>query len=330
MLIPRKFVTAGATFSAALAIGFVMQNGNAWAARFGTADVQPVVTAGPAISVADSFPQIVAPDAGYQVAELSLPVIDMPNISDITPTLVAAVIPDDTLTADPVVNLDCVPEMNAVGIGNGLAQLTVTAPCFENARVAIHHQGMIFAAATDANGVLETVVPALAENAMFIASFDAGMGAVATATLPEVATLERAVLQWQGDAAVSIHAFENGANFGDAGHVWLGTPRTPIAAEQGQGFLTTLGDPSLDNAMLAEVYTYPAGTNPDAANIQLSVEAEITIANCGRDVAAQSIQIGPLSDAEAVDLQLRMPDCDAVGDYLVLKNMFEDLTIAAR
>ena len=30
------------------------------------------------------------------------------------------------------------------------------------------------------------------------------------------------------------------------------------------------------------------------------------------------------------DLTLTLPGCDAVGDFLVLQNMFEDLTLAAR
>ena len=326
MLPTRKILTAGATFSAALAIGFVMQNGGAWAARFG-ADGQHNAAVLPAqdLGLAYNAPSMSAPDTSYQVAELSLPVMDMPNISDITPTLVAAVIPEQDLdvAADPI-DAACAPDMSATAQGNGLVDLMVSGACFSNARVTIHHQGMMFAAATDSQGQLNLTVPALSENAMFIASFDQGMGAVATAQVPEVANLERAVLQWQGEAAVGIHAFEGNAAFGETGHVWLEMP------DNGDGFLIELGDRSLPDPMLAEVYTYPAGTATTDKQVALSVEAEITITNCGRDVAAQSIQIGPLHDAEAVDLQLRMPDCDAVGDYLVLKNMFEDLKIAAK
>jgi hypothetical protein len=79
---------------------------------------------------------------------------------------------------------------------------------------------------------------------------------------------------------------------------------------------------------MAEVYTFPTGTTSLDGSIALSVEAEITDANCGRAIAAQSIRIDPLSEPTAIDLN--MPECSAVGEFLVLKNMFKDLTLASK
>ena len=81
---------------------------------------------------------------------------------------------------------------------------------------------------------------------------------------------------------------------------------------------------------MAEIYTFPSGMTAVSGDIVLNVEAEVTARNCGRSVAAQSIQISPISDPTIMDLTMAMPECVAIGEYLVLKNMFEDLTLAAK
>ena len=338
----RKMMTAGVTFSAALAVGFVMQNGNAFAERSTDVEAIPAPTTTtvlvePSVALrdvtlpADNGPTMVAPTV--EVAELTVPASIDPVVTDIVPTLVAATVPDEPIsepTDEVAMDVDCVPEMAAEATAYGMVNLTVDASCYSRARFTVHHQGMMFSVATDEDGRFEAEVPALTENAVFIAAFDDGMGAVASVIVPDVAELDRAVLQWQGNAAVGIHAFEFGAEFGTEGHVWAEAPRSPSAASEGRGFLVQLGNADLPEPLIAEVYTYPSAQSSAGGAIELSVEASITIRNCGREVAAQSIQIGPEHDAEAVDLQVTMPDCDAVGDFLVLKNMFTDLTLAAK
>jgi hypothetical protein len=96
------------------------------------------------------------------------------------------------------------------------------------------------------------------------------------------------------------------------------------------GFLVRLGDDTRDTPLMVEVYTFPTGTVSRDGSVALTVEAEVTAENCGRDVAAQSIQIDRSSTPTAIDLTMTMPECDAVGEFLVLKNMFKDLTLAAK
>jgi len=62
----------------------------------------------------------------------------------------------------------------------------------------------------------------------------------------------------------------------------------------------------------------------------LTVEVEVTQENCGREIAAQSIQLNAGLEPSAIDLTMTLPDCNAIGEFLVLKNMFEDLTLAAK
>ena len=62
--------------------------------------------------------------------------------------------------------------------------------------------------------------------------------------------------------------------------------------------------------------------------IRISIETEITTANCGREMRAESLQPG--SDGyEPVELTLFVPGCEALGDILVLKNVLRDMKIAS-
>jgi hypothetical protein len=81
---------------------------------------------------------------------------------------------------------------------------------------------------------------------------------------------------------------------------------------------------------MAEIYTFPTGMMGSDFEVMLVAEAEITSGNCGQELSAQSLQISPTGQTSALDLTMIMPECNAVGDFLILQNMFEDLTIASR
>jgi hypothetical protein len=95
-------------------------------------------------------------------------------------------------------------------------------------------------------------------------------------------------------------------------------------------YLIRLGDPEAGKGLMAEVYTFPSGQMESSTEVFLMAEAEITSANCGKELSAQSLQVNRNGGLNALDLTMVMPDCDAVGDFLILQNMFEDLTIALR
>ena len=190
---------------------------------------------------------------------------------------------------------------------------------------------MMFSQLTDEDGRMEVVVPALAQEAFFISAFAGGEGAVASTPVPELANFDRAALQWQGVNAVQLHALEFGADYGTDGHVWAAAARElDFVNLPKAGFMTSLGDVRVQNGLMAQVYTFPSGQFNQDGTVALSVEAEITAENCGRDIAAQSIQLNPLQEPTAIDLTMTMPDCDTIGEFLVLKNMFKDLTLAAK
>ena len=55
----------------------------------------------------------------------------------------------------------------------------------------------------------------------------------------------------------------------------------------------------------------------------------MTASNCGREIEAQSLEIGPDGTLKTRNLTLSVPDCDAVGSFLVLNNLVSDLKVAS-
>ena len=371
----RKVAVAAATFSVALGIGFVMQNGDALAGRF----VEPAATppdqfgmpAGPVLRpVAQAMPTpgdglaamparlpmprtlsqtLPQPAAEPALAPPVIPVqaqsvperqaetpVPGPLAQPEAPRLLAALESDPAHDAplplpEPEPQIVCEPVLTAAPMPAAMVALSLTAPCAPDSTVTIHHQGMMFTVLTDPTGRLQVTVPALVAGAVFIADLGNGAGAVAVADVPEAAQIDRAVLLWQGLDGLMIHAREFDAPYGAPGHVWSGAPGNAQAAQAGEGgFLIRLGGPAIADGMMAEVYTYPSFQNRRSGTVVLTVEAEITAGNCGRDVSAQAIQMSPGGPPFAADLTMTLPDCDALGELLVLNNMLMDLTLAAR
>lgn len=361
MSIVRRAMMAGATFAVAGAAGFVMQNGDAVAARFADQPVAPAETAvaqapatetpimdtasvvvspsamagamsaarDAAISTAQSLGQVlpeVPETAGVQVAALEE---DQSTRSD-APVLAAA--PALEVPASPVAPAqtpDCGVTMTSTPTGAGMVQLTLEAPCHASERVTIQHDALAFTEMTDAAGHLNVAVPAMSDTAVFFAFFIDQAGAMVETRVPEFSAFDRVAILFNPQDALHIHAREFGADYGDAGHVWADAPRNPMHGIKAEGgFLTRLGNANAFEPQIAEIYTFPTATTRDSGAVRLSVEAEITAQNCGRAVEALSLQTGADGKVGMVDLSLTMPDCDAVGDFLVLNSLLQDLKIA--
>ena len=318
----RKIAVAATTFSVALAIGFVMQNGDALASRI--APEPPAPDAAP-VELA-SASTLSLPDLSPEQATEAEPMIEMISLSDDEATIETPLEP-----VEPAVVDACEITMKAQTLPLGMLSLSAHAPCSPNEYVTFHHQGMMFKDITDQDGRIDLVVPALAEVAFYLMSVESGKGSATSALVPEFSKFDRAVLQWQGINAVQLHALEFGADYGSDGHIWSASAGDMDFIEPPKaGFLVTLGNPDAPEPVMAEVYTFPSGASQADGTVALSVEAEITADNCGREVAAQSIQFAPGQEPEALDLTMTMPDCGTIGEFLVLKNMFKDLTLAAK
>ncbi|NHX28285.1 hypothetical protein HA397_30580, partial [Escherichia coli] len=63
--------------------------------------------------------------------------------------------------------------------------------------------------------------------------------------------------------------------------------------------------------------------------VRLNIEAEVTAANCGRELIGETLQPAADGTLTASEINLSVPGCDAAGEFLVLKNLLRDLKIAS-
>lgn len=318
----RRYALAGATFSCAVSIGFLMQFSEP-----GYAGHSPANAVDPGIEPTSNPPQISKSSLPALPKELDKEV-SLP--SEAVFLVVSRDVPIGLLpNEESAPNLGCEISLVAEPIAGALVNLTVQAPCLAGERLTIRHSDMLFTDILPEDGSLSVDVPALAEQSLFVVAFANGDGAVVRTEVSSLAFYDRIVVQWQGDTGVELHALEFGASYGDAGHVWRESARDVSSAASGDGgFLTRLGNEALKEGKFAEVYTFPSLTSKQQGAVALSVEAEIGEANCDRPITAQAIEVHRGSETRIQDLKVEMPNCDAAGEFLVLKNLLEDLKIA--
>lgn len=225
--------------------------------------------------------------------------------------------------------LPCEIRFQAAPAPGGTALLRLEAPCQPGVLVTVAHGALSVSLRTSASGGFETVFPAFAEDARYDLHLPDGTHHRASVRIPGTAGYERVVTMWQGEGALSVHAYEYGAGAGEAGHVWRGAPRGAQAAEAGRGgFLMALGAEGEPSGRRAEVYTFPAAAR--AGTVRIALAAAVTPANCGGILDAETLQIGDGLPGAPVALRVALPGCDAAPGDLVLKNLARDLKIAAR
>lgn len=335
----RTYIAIAGTAACALGIGFFMQYGRdvpSAQAPHSQSAAAPVET-----TIETPVESSAAEIVSRSDLDLTGAVLVTANVAAQTKARVLPDVATDVATdagtlprtpADPVTPaMGCPLQAQATETAAALIRVTLQAPCFPNERVTLHHNGMMFTEITDLDGNLTVEIPALAEQAYVIAAFANGKGAVARTRVVALAGFDRVVLQWSGGQGFQIHAREYGAAYGEAGHVWSGSAHTSADADAGAGgFVTRLGNPDTLAPQIAEVYTFPTASARRPGTVALSVEAEVTGTNCGRDLSAQVLGMSPGQPLRTRDLTLAIPDCSAVGDFLVLNNLVDDLKIAGK
>ena len=353
----RKVTRAVAVLAVALGAGHLVQNMSKTdtSARVARTEVLPAPTDIQTVAATDALPSparqpkpaliepvaaaVTAPPAAAKpVAPIVLaaagatePLVEQP-LPKVAPVLVVPAAPLAAApktappAAAPKIADACAIVLDLLAEPNAMIGLTVQAPCHPNERVVVKHAGLAVAALTTANGALFTDIPAFETLSVVEVVFADGKSANAKIEMPEVAQLRRFGVQWQANDAFQVHAFENGSGYGDAGHISGADPHRPVAGLAASGgFLTLLGDSKAKNPLLAEIYTFPADPT---AKAEVIVESAVTDATCGRELLGETLNVVG-GGVYVTDLTLIMPDCGAVGDYMVLKNLVLDLNIAA-
>lgn len=262
---------------------------------------------------------LVAPLSVLPPVDGLAPLPAAPALKPAEPKIVVPSKPAATAAAACDMSLDLLADSNAM-IG-----ITVIAPCRPNQRVMVKHGGLAITGKTSASGTMFMNLPAMEVQAKIELSFPDGEKLGSVVEMPEVSAMQRFAVQWLERDAFQLQAFENGADYGQPGHVSAVKPQTPAPglASEG-GFVTLLGDSSVDLPMLAEVYTFPA-----KGAAEVLVEAAVTPETCGRELLGETVSAvgGKVAVSE---LTLAMPECEATGDILVLKNLVPEMKLAAR
>ncbi len=336
----KSLIRAGAVLAVALAAGHLVQTMNA--GKTAEAPVKPKqieqVSAG-AETAPPAEPAVLPATASLTgvpaaAAEATPAVPEAPVLAalpDTDPVLPEPKLPKTAALEDsfpkplptpasPTATKDCAVDLSLTAAPQAMMSVKLSAPCRAGERVVLRHAGLAVAEAIPATGTLEIDLPALnarGEVSALFADAEVARGAVA---VPDVAKVQRFAVQWMADDAFQLHAMENGAEYGQPGHVSAEMPVSPNG-----GYIVALGNPTLDLPMMAQVYTWPADS---AIKADVVIESAVTETTCGRELLGETIAV-QAGTVTVKDLTLAMPDCDAVGDILVLKNPGQDVTLAA-
>ena len=320
----RRLIRVGAVIGIALGAGQVTQNSGHRTAQYASIIGEPMpVDVVPLAATATVSAERADPSrSDPSLTEAAPPIWPQPAYRPVV-VAPAKLEQPDLLAADPTA--DCVPTLSLAPRPGAMIDILLTAPCRADERVVLRHAGLAVTYRTNSVGALFASVPALSDAAQISVLFAGGDAGEATLAMPDAASRRRFGVQWMGPQAFGVNAFEHGADFGMPGHVSAADPQKP--ADSGMplhGFLTLLGDEEVDTPMLAEIYTFPVGM----ADVPVMVEAAITKATCGHEILGETLSADG-GNVHVADLSVTMPGCDAVGDYLVLKNLAPDMTLAA-
>lgn len=337
-----EILTAVCTLSCAVGIGFVMQSGEVAEMRYGSGQITAMTTTPlvgkPAVPVKVTDLSIAKADQFLDMEEITLTsakldLIDQVKrgLNNVVPASASPDMLDEFFEDDLGAAPRCELTARAKPAAGAMLEYALHAPCFAGERVSIAHEGMNFSEILSDAGTLDLMVPALVSDVKISASFMNGESISAFTEMPSVMLYDRVIVQWAGDAGVQIHAREFGADYGSDGHVWSGAARDFTAVVGGKGgFLTTLGNPALEVSNLAEVYTFPSMLAKTEGAIALTVETEVTDTNCGSQIQARTFQFSGGKEVSSRLMSLSVPNCSAVGNYLVLNNLLQNLTVARK
>lgn len=233
--------------------------------------------------------------------------------------------------AEPVSDAapDCGLRLALVAVPPAMIDVAFDAPCHPEARAVLRHAGLAVTGQTSLAGTLDLQLPALAALAEVTVALSGGPSVRAEVAVPDLAAYDRVVVQWQNADAFQLHAFEFGADFGSPGHVSAASPAGPDRALGGVGgFLTLLGDSRPDWPLLAEVYTFPSERMARSGAVELVLEAAITAETCGRELLGETLEMRRGGEVTRTEIDVGMPECDAIGGFVLLGQLFEDLLLA--
>ena len=215
--------------------------------------------------------------------------------------------PDRTLETRAERLDSCDPELQVSETPSGHIHVALLAPCYASSPIKIQFNDLVADDTTDATGFWEARLPPLGERTHISVNVDRYL-LQDTFVLDTLIDQRLVILAWDGSQTFRIKTDVPVAERSDA-----------------NALISRLGDGS--GASL-EVMSFPK--NGASGTVRLSVEAEVTRANCDRTIKTVAFQTGYLGALRKTDIEYTMPDCDRVGDVVLLQNLFRDMTLARR
>ncbi len=285
----RRLVRVVTVVGIALAAGHLTQAGGQQTASFASVAAEKPVRAIPVVVVT----QVAFSESGAAADPPIVPGVEAQPQGKSPALLVRP--------RTPLSGMDCDPVLRVSPRDGATVDILLIAPCNQGQRVVLRHSSLVAAYQANAAGAVFTSFPALTEDFQVSALFGDGRTVSAALPMPEAATHRRFAVQWMGPPVLTLSS--DGTD-----------PET----------LMRLGDPTVETPLLAEVFTFPTATSTGL----VVIEAKVTKASCGREILGETLQVGQ-GRVTASELSVAMPDCVAVGDYLVLKNPLPDVTLAS-
>ncbi|MEM6824022.1 MAG: hypothetical protein AAF566_02830 [Pseudomonadota bacterium] len=337
MLRGKRLTTAAVSVAIALGVGHVTQYGFGIGSSASDAFQQPVPRPFRVADAGAGFffnPLLPTEEAGSEIptapdvvaGPVSLPAGSLEPLS--VPEDLSDLSGSGTRLRAEALGTICKVTAHAAAAAGAVIRVDLDA-CERDVPVSLAHAGLVFTEVTGPDGRLMADIPAFEADAEIRVSVAGQTAITLSVPVPDAVWYDRVALLWDGSVPLSIHALEPGARPGGTGHVWAEHPHSPARAEAAEGgYLMTLGDPSVGEPALAEVYSFPSRRISGDGTVALSVSASVTEASCGRDVPVRILQVESGATARDTMFSVAFPGCDAVGQYLVLKNLLEDLKVA--
>ena len=244
-----------------------------------------------------------------------------------------------SLPVDPATPVENTPAQNSVceilltaNARNAASiDLNILASCKAAQVATISHAGLSFSVLTDNQGAASVTFPAMAENAEVSVQFEDQSNSSILVNVNDIDSFVRAGVSWQSAATLALNAFEYGAAAGSDGHISPEAPRDyRLSRIKGGGYLLLLGDPSIVNGALAEVYTIPVSRNQQRGTISLSILVENAIEICGQQITAKTSRSREGRDAAVRNVRFAVPECGSVSARITLPNAINDIRLAGR
>ena len=332
-----RLITGAVVIAAAGGSGFYMQTSqrapSPTPARMQVANVAPAVDQGPS---APAIPQeAAAPQVTRAAAQ---PVLLSPDITPVLPapdslTPISAELSEPLADAEPAPQIaeatpECEVGFTANAAPGAMVELTLEAPCYAEQNVDIFHAGTRFTTVLDTRGLTQVAVPALEEDAFFNALFADGRTEATDILMLTAQDYQRYALFWKGETGFALYALENGAEYGEAGMVSAEQPYDAQRAIAGEGgFFSVLGADT--GAYRTVIYSWPTRLGDTGPAPEINIEAEVLESTCGSEITATLLNTAQDGAPKTAPLFMNVPGCEAVGQYLVLKNPTLPVRIAA-